>query len=120
MQRIKYVSSEYGGVQTHFTRGEKGEFMGDATTREERVGKGGSSERGRDEGRRLQNAANRANCGCNTKFGIIPRTKVEEQRAVESGAALRRNGNIRTITIKSGSSAASRFRADGERRRGRR
>lgn len=53
----------------------------------------------------MRNAANCANCGYNTKFRIIPRTAgddPEEAAAAPSCAAVRRNGNIRTVTIKSG------------------
>lgn len=51
----------------------------------------------------MRNVANRANCGYNTKFRIIPRTTgATPEEAAPLCAAVRRNSNITTITIKSG------------------
>lgn len=51
----------------------------------------------------MRNVVNRANCDYNTKFRIIPRTTgAIPEKAASLCAAVRRNSNITTITIKSG------------------
>lgn len=73
------------------------------------------------KGRRMRNVANRANCGYNTKFRIIPRTTgAIPEKATSLCAAVRRNSTITTITIKSGGVGAMLSRRWRKRRAGRR